>query len=563
MIKRNFFRECNEEKWDEVRTHPYFQAVREGVLANAEKLLAEDPPYLKFSDYHKFVTEGSRKAYGTPMGQYTKRMNVYFFCYMLTKDEKYIEPLVDIMWAICNLETWAINAHVKEEASILERRRFLDLGSCCLAHRMAEILYYIGDKFPELAYRRIYEEIRFRIIDNYIEKREPNAYWWYTASNNWSAVCISRVFGVFLCLATDEEIEAEMPRFLATAQCYIDGMPDDGCCAEGSGYWSYGFSHYMLFADLVRDYTDGKINLFDNEKVKRIATFYSHIAINNHQGLSFSDGGLSYAPSAWIMHKLKHIYPDMPVPHTPPPTHAEGVLRYVLWCDPNIAGSEHKLESYIFPIAQWFLHIGDKYSMGAKAGFNHEPHNHNDVGSFLISKNNEVTFCDPGCGEYIKSYFGAGRYTNLMPSARAHSVPIINGYIQCTGDEKGNLYRADPDHFTFSIQNGYPAECRATIDSVVRDLDCQPDALILTDTYKFIDEPSSVVEQFVSLMPIEGENGRLTCGGTVLTYDASLYDMEFGSEDFRRNNGAVNTLYWVRLSVKKLEKELALTFRFE
>ena len=63
------FREFNDEKWEQIRNHPYYAAVRENCLANAEKLLAVDPPFLKFSDYHKFVTEGSRKAYGAPAGQ--------------------------------------------------------------------------------------------------------------------------------------------------------------------------------------------------------------------------------------------------------------------------------------------------------------------------------------------------------------------------------------------------------------------------------------------------------------------------------------------------------------
>ena len=89
------------------------------------------------------------------------------------------------------------------------------------------------------------------------------------------------------------------------------------------------------------------------------------------------------------------------------------------------------------------------------------------------------------------------------------------------------------------------------------------DALTLTDTYEFSVAPESVVEQFVALTPIEGENGTLTCGDTRLTYDASLYDMELGSEDFRRNNGTVETLYWVRLSAKALGEKMSLKFIFD
>ena len=99
--------------------------------------------------------------------------------------------------------------------------------------------------------------------------------------------------------------------------------------------------------------------------------------------------------------------------------------------------------------------------------------------------------------------------------------------------------------------------------SFVRDLDCGPDALTLTDTFEFTEQPTSLVEQFVSLTPIEGENGRITCGDTFLTYDPELYTMEFGSEDFRRNNGSTNTLYWVRITPRELSKSMKLEFRFE
>lgn len=563
MEKKNYLREFNEEKWEQVRTHPYFERVRAEAIEQGEKLLLAEPLPMRFSDYHKFVTEGSRKPHANRTGQYFKRLSTFFFCYMLTKDEKYIEPLVDVMWQICDMETWASNAHVKEEASVLERRRFLELVSCGIGYKMAEALYYVGDKFPELAYRRIKEEIRFRIVDCFLEKTGENDYWWYTASNNWSAVCISMVFGTFLYVADEEEIEAVLPRCLKTAQCFIDGMPDDGCCLEGNSYWNYGFSHYCVFAEFVREFTNGKIDLFTDEKVHRIAHFQSRVAINETQCISFSDAGSKYAPSAWLTHFLQSVYPDMPVPPIPPSGYTPGWLQYVLWQNPELEGAKHVPESCIFEEAQWFLHIGEKYSLAAKAGKNHEPHNHNDVGSFIISKNGRITFTDPGGGEYVKTYFGAGRYTHLVTSARGHSVPIINGELQCTGEEKSRVILAEDGHYTFTCENGYSAELRETLKSFVRDLDAKPDGLVLTDTFEFDGMPTSLTEQFVSLTPILGESGELTCGDTRLTYDPALFDTELGSEDFRRNNGAVETLYWVRLSVKELSEKMSLEFVFD
>lgn len=563
MIKKSYFRQNTEEKWEQVRSHPYFERVRAGALAKGEELLGKEPAALKFSDYHKFVTEGSRNPYMKAAGAFSERMNTFFFCYLLTGDEKYIEPLVDAMWQICDRETWSNPAHVREEAPILERRRFLDLTSCGMGYRMSEILYHIGDKIPELARRRIEAEIRFRIIDCYREKNGEKDYWWYKGTNNWSAVCISMVFATFLYLATDEEIEAEMPRFLATAQCFIDGMPDDGCCLEGNSYWSYGFSHYCVFADLMREYTGGKIDLFKNEKVKRIALFQSQVAVNSHQCLSFSDADLTYEPSAWLSHFIHSVYPDFPVPITNPPRFTTRWLQETLWCEPELVGEPNVPKSCIFEDAQWFLYVGEKYAVGAKAGKNREPHNHNDIGSFLISKNDEITFVDPGSGEYVKDYFGANRYLQLMPSARAHSVPEINGYIQTVGEEKSNVLCAKENRFTFTCDCGYPSELRDTMTSFVRDLDCREDSLILKDSFTFTECPTSLVEQFVSLKEITGEKGELYCGESRLTYDPELYDTEFLSENFTRKDGSVETLYTVRLSKKELSCEMVLEFKFD
>ena len=119
------------------------------------------------------------------------------------------------------------------------------------------------------------------------------------------------------------------------------------------------------------------------------------------------------------------------------------------------------------------------------------------------------------------------------------------------------------NRFTFTIDNGYPDEVREVLESAVRDVDCQPDAMILTDRFVFSGEAISITEQFVSLKPILGENGRLTCGDTVLTYDPDLFDMEISSEDFRRNSGNTDTLHFVRLHLKNVERDNTLVFRFE
>ena len=550
------FSEFNPEKLEQVRTHPYYATMRKKVVEQADYYIENDPEIIKFSKIHLYVTTGNREIFEKVHSDYQSRLQYYFLAYILTEDEKYIEPLADIIWNICDMESWSIPAHVKETLSIVRRRRNLDLCSCLLGHRLAEVLYYIGDKLPELVYRRAKEEIEYRIIDSFADYSEKE-FWWYKVTNNWASVCISGVLGAYLSLASEEKINEQLPRMTAIADHYLDGFEDDGCCVEGYSYWNYGFSYFCVFAKLLYDYTDGKINYFDNEKVHKIAMFQQNVLLNEKQCLSFSDGQIDFLPEVWLSHFLKGIYPDMQLPALPDECPSSSTLRHVFWTNPDIPASKIEPKSHIFHNAQWFLCHGDGYSVGIKAGHNDEFHNHNDVGSFIISKNGRVTFCDPGVGEYTADYYSSKRYTIFLPSARAHSVPIINGEYQVEGHRDGGVLIEENNRFKFYIHNGYVI---STLECATRDVECLEEGVRITDEFSFTEMPSSVSERFVSLLPIEEKDGRLVCGDSILCYDNDLFTPVFGFETADRKGGKKEKVYYVDLVARKLDKKMKFTF---
>ena len=562
------FREFNPEKLEQVRTHPYYKTARETIIERADHYMVTDPPVIKFSKIHLYVENGNREIFERDHIEYETRLHVLFLAYIITEDEKYLSPLADIIWGICDFESWSIPAHVAEKLSIADRRRNLDLCSCILGYRIAEVLYFIGDKLPELVYKRAKTEVQYRIIDSFAECGD-NKYHWLKCTNNWAAVCIAGVLCSYLYLATEEEIEAQLPRMMVIADNYIRGFEEDGCCTEGYGYWNYGFSFFCVFAKMLSDYTDGKINYFENEKVHKIAMFQQNILLNGSECLSFSDGGLTFEPYAWLSHFLKGIYPDMQLPtlsdecvidYVTAPLSNGAPIRYIFWTNPDYVGEGLVPKSHRFKNAEWFLYHGEKYSLGAKAGHNNEFHNHNDVGSFLISKGGRVTFCDPGGGEYTKDYFGANRYSIFVTSGRAHSVPVINGEYQAFGKREGEVYIFDENRFKFSMKGGYTID---TLTSLVRDFECLDDCVRITDTYEFSEAPTSIRERFVSLLPIEERDGTLVCGDSVLVYDNEAFDLEFYSEVVARKRAQKETVYYVDLVSKKLDKNLKFTFEIK
>ena len=559
------FREFNPEKLEQVRTHPYYANARKTIIARADDYCVTEPPVIKFSKIHLYVKNGNREIFERDHIEYETRLHALFVAYIITEDEKYLEPLADIIWNICDMESWSIPAHVAETLSIEERRRNLDLCSCIMGYRISEVVYFVGDKLPELVTRRARAEVQFRIIDSF-KVAKPERYFWLTTHNNWAAVCIAGVLCSYLYLATEEEIKEQLPRMLEIADNYLKGFEDDGCCTEGYGYWNYGFSFFALFAKMLLDYTDGEINYFKNEKVHKIAMFQQNILLNERECLSFSDGGLTFEPYAWLSHFLKSIYPDMQLPaladecvidYATAPLQEGTPIRYIFWTNPEYVGASLEPKSHIFNNAEWFLHHGKNYSLGAKAGHNDEFHNHNDVGSFLISKNGRVTFCDPGGGEYTKDYFSKNRYQIFVTSGRAHSVPVINGKYQEFGKREGGVYTVSDDRFKFSMKGGYTDE---TITSLVRDFECLEDSMRLTDTYEFTETPTSVAERFVSLLPIEEKGNTLVCGDSVLVFDKDAFDVSFGSEVVARKRSIKETVYYVDLIAKHLDKNMTFTF---
>jgi hypothetical protein len=375
---------------------------------------------------------------------------------------------------------------------------------------------------------------------------------------NWSAVCISGILGTYLYAATPEEIEEQLPSMIETADRYLTGFDAQGCCLEGYGYWVYGFAYFCLFAEHLKNYTNGKINYFENPIVHKVAKFQENITMNDRQCISFADSGSNFNAPVALSQFLKKTYPDVQIPPLSAPKSSD-ILTYILWLEPDFEKTEMHPTSITYSEAQWFIHRSEKYNLACKAGCNNEPHNHNDIGSFIISKNGEVTFTDPGGGVYTRQYWGKERYVTELPSSRFHSVPIINGCYQVSGEEKSKIFVEEENEYAFSMENGYKID---TMKSLKRDFVCGDDAITVTDTYEFTEVPQSVVERFSTLVEPKLEEGRITVGATVMEYDSTLFDVSLTVESVERRKDVKESLYLVDLKLKNPTESFAVSFNF-
>ncbi len=548
----------SDEKIGQIKKDPFFEKMLEAFKKKAEELLEKEPRRIKFSDLHLFVTTGDRSRYQSAYGDYTTRLMAFALAYKFFGEEKYLEPLADIIWNICDLETWGLPAHVDESAELDKRRCWVELVSANVGRQFGEVLCLVGeDKLPELVVRRMKHEVRERIVEGY----KNYDFWWKHGSSNWSAVCIAGTLASYLYFATKEEIDEAIPGMVETARGYFRSFDADGCCMEGYAYWSYGFSYFTYFADLLKNYTEGKINMFEEETVHNVAHFLENCAINDTQCVRFSDCSEFFRPAPSLSHFLKNTYPDIGIPSCAPPTYPSTGIREYIWVDPSLAACKMSHKSKIYHEAQWFIYKSKAYNFVCKAGYNNEPHNHNDNGSFMISKNGKVTFTDPGTGEYTRQYFNEERYTILEPSSRSHSVPVINGNYQCTGNIKSTVYAECEREYAFSMENAYNEK---TLKSLKRDFVMGDEEIILTDTYEFEEAPTSLVERFATLTEPRIENGIVYCGDTVLVCEnPELFDLTVNTDTCVRSQTVKETLYLVDFTVKEPKTHMEFKFIFK
>ena len=224
---------------------------------------------------------------------------------------------------------------------------------------------------------------------------------------------------------------------------------------EGLDYFTYGFGYYAGFADMLYRYTDGRTDLLSQEACHRIALFQQKCYFPSGRTLSFSDGSTGSCYQMGLTCFLAGRYPDMVIPPVECARSFEGDscfrfmhnLRDVLWTEGYLKTLEGKEQSspeaaapkvMVLADAQWNIAHGKSGGgMACKGGHNGEPHNHNDVGSFLYLLGGDMLLTDLGAGEYTKQYFGPQRYDILCNSSFGHSVPILDGNGQKTGAEYG------------------------------------------------------------------------------------------------------------------------------
>ena len=433
--------------FEDIRT--YHEEFKKDIKRYSTELLYNDLPLLTEEKFLLYEKMGNRLIYEKIYFERRKFLNVFFFAVFLYKEDTYIKKLEEIIYSICEETTWALPAHVdlsKEDAQYT-----VDLFSSETAQALSCIYYYLKDILSEKCLLTIEENVEKRVLKPYIES-EYGYHRWENWNNNWISVCASSIGSASLYLPDKGNRNRILERVEVCLNQYLKGFSDDGVCQEGLSYFTYGMEYFAGFANQLYEYTKGSNDLFNNKKLENIVLFQQNCFLPGGNTISFSDGSTNDRFRLGLSCFLKNKFEGFEIPpmefamkfDTDSCYRFMANLEDYLWVKEFLekGKSENKpvkenLYKFIFyKDTQWAVWKNKDIGMAVKGGNNNEPHNHNDIGSFILSYDGEIFLTDLGCGEYTKDYFrDETRYKIFNNRSLSHNVPLINNEEQKAGKE--------------------------------------------------------------------------------------------------------------------------------
>jgi hypothetical protein len=503
----------------------------EEIEAFAYNSIQVTSPEITFSMWNEFQSSGNRLIFENAYFLRRKQLFSLVLSYLSEDDDKLIPVIEEKLWEWCELYSWELPAHFNMSKEAIKSGKSNPEHTVALfaaesAFFFAEILYIIGDKLHELLVLRLESEIRRRVITPYKE----GAFWWEDAKMNWSSVCAGSVGAAAIYLIKDnEELALILERVIKSMDAFIGAFDEDGLITEGLDYWSYGFSFLVYFSELLKERTNGSISLLnENEKIKKIAQLPQILQFPSNAFVNFSDA----ASKKWTgdyglfsrLEKVLNIkgynYPEENNIFKDHTYRWAIMVRKLFWSseDSIVEKSEFKTGKFLFRESQWLVDRRETESnefvaFAAKGGHNDEPHNHNDLGEFILHYHGDPIFIDIGAPEYLKQYFrNETRYDFLAASSIGHSVPIINKKPQMYGRERyAELLNCEEidgkTHFNLQLKEAYNCEELLSCERAFI-WDYKKLQLILKDNFKFNKTDNEVQEVFISeIKPKQVEEG--------------------------------------------------------
>ena len=544
------------------------------IISVAEKYLNYTYPMLPVSSYMRFVRDGNRTEFQTPYNERRDVLGTVFIAECIENKGRFLNTIIDGIYCICEETTWVLPAHNCRDryhgddfsALPLYDHGIIDLYSAKTAALLSTVYYCLKDVLenisPEIT-SVIERKIDFNILKPYMEYSDG---FWMRETNNWNVRVNYHCLLAFMIMVRDDELRSKfLKKCVKSVDIYANAYNEDGGCDEGPDYWTGSGAVMFKIVELLKYITYGKCNLFEIDKIKNIGTYLSKVNIydNVFPAISDSDsvllsgfaniynvgkilGNKSLMKIAKIIEEKSHSYSD---------------IDSVLLIDEIRAfDSDAKKDSFAgFPYLQLAIWREDDVYMAIKAGHNDESHNHNDVGSFVIYKNNKPVIIDVGAAPYTSKTFSPKRYEIWYTNSLYHNVPQIGSREQKAGREFAaeNFY-CDENRYSADIGGAYADDIKwnrsVTFDRNERIIRFSENYSVTTEQdiiLAFMTEEKPVIEENCVIL---NEGIRLIFDGAEAAFEEVIPEKEYTIKSWK-------SVYKIMLKFKGKEGTFDYEFR--
>ncbi|MBQ4605655.1 MAG: hypothetical protein IJB15_03055, partial [Clostridia bacterium] len=296
--------------WQEVRPYadlPETPFAAPDVIPLAEALFDKPIPALPASLYRQFYENGNRVNYETPYFERRKNLLLLAAAEKTEGRGRFLDLLVDYIWAICEETTWVIPAHLTPRHGKPERLpdhfdleegddcHNIDLFSAATGADVAMVWYLLHhelDALTPVITRRMLGLLEKRIFHPFTTYQDTM--WWKGVKgntlNNWTPWIISNVLTAMMLCETDDDRRAAMTEeSMVILDRFIGFYKHDGGCDEGPGYWTVAGASYFDCLEILWDLSGGKIDVFDVPLIRRMGEYIADVHITGDLYVNFAD----------------------------------------------------------------------------------------------------------------------------------------------------------------------------------------------------------------------------------------------------------------------------------
>ena len=494
--------------------------MRQSYINYGEQYLGKPWTVLPWTVFAENKINGNRVNYEKLCFEKRRQLAAIVMAEIVEGKGRFTNDIINGIGSFCEETWWGIPAHYGK-AIPQDDIQEVDLFNAETASLIVWTRYMLEKQFdtfsPELC-KRIDSEIERRILEPAVKGN----YWWKTAGMNWNPwICSNWLTCVLIC-EKDETRKAEAINQIKKAtQAFIDSYPEDGGCDEGPNYWDRAAASMFEVMRLLP--SDSSITRI-TRKTRDMAAYAYKTYIGNDYCVNFADAhenkallqvNIVYPFGLWLGDKTMqefgaYLGRQKQVLKNPAALYDKsgnfptlGRELMFLWDIRQFMAEQPReplLKDVWLPNLQIMTARRGNLFVAMKGGTNGESHNHNDVGSFVVYKNNEPLFIDPGVGEYTAKTFGKDRYSIWTMQSQYHNLPQINGVNQKDGKQYAAKAISHKDgQLCLDISGAYPAE--AKVDSWKRTVSASKSAVTITEEYKLDDYGQPTRIMFITLNP--------------------------------------------------------------